>query len=145
MKKFSTARKKRPIGVTFMSGVVLIFAVTHLVKFGSAIADWQQLSLLLQISPLYLAASGLGWGLIGLLTSFGLWFGCRFVRFLTIGLIFSYSAFYWLDRFLMAGTDQPQVNLPFLIGLNILIIITNVFYLNLPRTRSFFVNGDMRL
>lgn len=128
-----------------MSGVVLIFAVTHLVKFGSAIANWQQLSLLLQISPLYLAASGLGWGLIGLLTSFGLWFGCRFGQFLTIGLIFSYSAYYWLDQFLLAGSDQSQVNLPFLIGLNTLIIIVSIIYLNLRRTRSFFENGDTRL
>lgn len=145
LKEVSTARMKRPTVVTLLSGAVLIFAVTHLVQFGSAIANWQELSLLLPFSPLYLTATGLGWGLAGLAVSISLWFGLRFARIMTIGLIVSYSVYYWLDRLLIARSDLFQINLPFALGLNIVILLVSLWLLNLSKVRSFLENGGMQV
>ncbi len=139
MTKSSTITRsvQRPWSVTLLAVVVLSIATLNLVRGWQAIAQREFLTELLDIPWLYLASSGLAWGLIGLVLFLGLWQGYAWASIYTSIAAILYSAYYWADRFLVA-TESTQANLPFAIILNLMIILLTFGILSRRRTRNFF-------
>ena len=120
--------------------VVLSIATLNLVRGWQAIAQREFLVDILPIPWLYVAASGLAWGLVGILLFIGLWLGYAWAYFYTALATLLYSAYYWVDRFLVAP-ERDQANLLFAIILNLVVILLTFWILSRRRTMSFF--GDL--
>ncbi len=94
----SAKRPKRPLCVSLLAFVVLIFTSLHLVRFVQVLSLWDFLSQLLEVSPIYLAGVGLFWGLVGLVLLWGLWRGSPFAPRATRLAALVYAMYYWIDR-----------------------------------------------
>ncbi|UCH58303.1 MAG: hypothetical protein JSV61_08755 [Anaerolineales bacterium] len=127
----------RPWSVTLLAVVVLSMAILNLVRGWQAIAQREFLFEILAVPWLYLASSGMVWGLIGLVLFLGLWQGYTRVPMYTALAAFLYSVYYWVDRMLVT-TDRAQANLPFALIFNLMIILLIFRILSLRKTRTFF-------
>jgi hypothetical protein len=139
---------KRPSGVTLLALGVLSIAGLNLVRFILAIRSWQFLSSLPGVSPLYLALSGLIWGVVGIPLFWSLWRGRHWAPRLLQAVMLTYAAYYWLDRIFLEervvnATQQSSsaflpLNWPFTITITALIMVVTVWVLSRPGTKIFF-------
>ena len=128
----------RPTTVTLLALGGLSIGGLNLLRFGEAIRQWRFLETLLPVSPLYLAASGLIWGIVWVALFLGLWGGRRWALPGAVLAALAYSLYYWADRLLSAG--GPGINWPFSAGLNLILLL---FVFLVPfgrRERDFFLN-----
>lgn len=135
-------KTRRPFFVTLLTVVVLIIASTHLVRFIEALSEWDFLSSLPRVSPVYLAATGLLWTLVGLPLIWGLWRGHAQARKAIRILTPAYTSYYWLDRTLVKSAVGSPANWPFALGLTIILLILIYWVLSTSRSRSFFGEID---
>jgi hypothetical protein len=102
------SRPRRPIRVTLLAMGVLTITSLHLLRLVEAVRQWQFLTELPGVSPLYLALNGSIWASAGLLLFWGLWRGhARAARFAPVYLLV-FALYYWLDRIFIAN---PAVSL----------------------------------
>jgi hypothetical protein len=127
----------RPLGVTFLALGVLTIASFNLIRFFQAIQLWGFLAEFPMISRPYLAASGLVWGVAGLVLAWGLWRGYTLAWRFTFIFAGAYTLYYWIDS-LWVGNSGIPANLPFSAGLNLILILVIVWILTRPGARSFF-------
>lgn len=127
----------RPTSVTLLAVMVLIITTLNLVRGWQAIAQQEFLLDLLPIPWLYVAISGFVWGLVGIILFLGLWLGFARFNFYAALATLLYSAYYWVDRFMLT-LERDQANLPFAIVLNLIIILLTFWILSRRRTMSFF-------
>jgi hypothetical protein len=127
----------RPMSVTILVLGVLTIAGFNLIRFYQAIRLWDFLSEFPTVSPLYLAASGLIWGIAGVTLANGLWRGYPPARRFTLIFIAAYTLYYWIDR-LLVSKPELSANLPFFAGLNFILWVATVWILTRPRVRAFF-------
>ena len=107
-------RPKRPLFVTWLLVLVLIFTGGQWLRFAAALQDWTFLAELpLSVPPAYLAASGLLWGLLGLGLLYGLWRGQTWAPRALQVTVLAYSLYYWIDRLWLAVPGPAQANRPF--------------------------------
>ena len=128
---------RRPLSVTILSLGVLIIAIIHLVRFWQALAQWRFLELLLPVSPLYIAASGLGWFLVLLPAAAGLWLGKAWAPPLARLASIGYSLYHWTDSLILrrgAGTGSWLFEL----GVTILVLTLIFAVLSRVKARHFF-------
>ncbi len=131
-------KPKRPFAVTLLAFLVLIVAVIYLIRLILALQEWAFLAGMLQFLPVYLALTGLGWGVIGLLLAWGLWRGQSWVpRFARLALLI-FSAYYWIDRFIRPGSTGRNSNWLFAVGLNVIILAWVFWRLSRPKVREYF-------
>jgi uncharacterized membrane protein (DUF2068 family) len=109
----------------------------NLLRFVQAIRQWDFLSELLSIPPFYLAATGLFWGILGLVAAWGLWRGRRWAPSLTIVAALAYTLYFWLDRLLLSS-DGPGINWPFVSTLNAALLFLTAWILTRGRAKAFF-------
>lgn len=104
--------------------------------------QWQFLAPLLNRLPLYLGLSGLIWTVVWLPLAWGLWRGdpwaFRLMRWATP----AYGIYFWLDRLILRTGLEPA-NLPFTVGLTILLIVFVFWTLSKASVRAFI--GDRRV
>lgn len=138
-------RPGRPFALKLLIAGLLFFSWMGWVRFQQALVNWTWLqSLPIAPSPLYLAASGAVWGLLGLVAGLGLWLR----RGWSIGLAriaatwFALS--YWLERLLLGRAPATQVNLPFALTLTALALFYTFGVLSLPRQRLGFAPRPCR-
>ncbi len=133
---------KRPRSVTVLVFGVLIFTGIYWTRFSQTLARWDFLrSLPLSVPPLYLAATGLLWGLLGLLLSWGLWRGWRRApRLLRISVL-AYFGFYWFDRLALAAHDRAGGNWPFMLVITTLVVVLVYWIMSRTAVRTYF--GEM--
>lgn len=115
-------RPRRPRIVTLAALAVLFVAGLNLARLQQVVVRWQFLQELLPVSPLYLALSGLVWGLCGLALAVGLWLGKFWARRALLPLALVFSLFYWYDRLFLKSDAQQLVSWPFSVGLNLLLL-----------------------
>jgi hypothetical protein len=96
---------RRPKSVTLLVLGVLSIAGTSLVRFAASIEQWQYLSALPGVHPLYLTLSGLIWLLVWLPLSVGLWFGKSWAPFATGAASLAYTIYWWADRIIAANVS----------------------------------------
>jgi uncharacterized membrane protein (DUF2068 family) len=132
-------KNKRPLSVTLLSLSVLSFAVIHLVRFGTTLAEWTFLaSLPLTVSPIYLAATGLIWGVVGLVLYPGLWFGKRWAKNTVFFAALVYGLYYWLEQLFIMDSPLRNSNWPFQIILSIVLLALTAWMIRRPETRTYF-------
>lgn len=127
----------RPLSVTILALGVLTYAGFNLIRFYQAIRLWDFLSAIPGISPLYLVASGLLWGAVGVALAWGLWRGYAPARRLTLVFAAAYALYTWIDR-LWISKPGLSANLPFSAGLTVLLLLVTAWILTRPRARIFF-------
>lgn len=111
--------RRRPASVTILALIVLMIAVLNLVRFLTAIRQFGLLVKILSISPVYLALTGLVWGVLGVLLFLGLWKGFNWAyRFGRLGIIL-YVSYFWIDRILVRSSPERWTNLPCLAGITV--------------------------
>ena len=116
-----TSPPKRPWPVTLLALLVLFIAVIHWTKFVIAIQQWDTLkSALTLVSPLYLALTGLGWGLVSIPFGWGLWAGkpWAWLGIQIAGALYTLAA--WIDLLWVAAPDLAPTRWLFTLGLSIL-------------------------
>jgi hypothetical protein len=134
---------KRPTGVTILGWGVLIIACLNLARLIQAVQQWDFLAELPRVFPLYLALSGLVWGLLALVLGWGIFKGMRWApAFGRLGTV-AYLGYFWLDRWLVQQAPERWTNLPFLLGITTLLGGWIFWYLSKPRICNYFgVNHD---
>ncbi len=131
--------KDRPRMITFLSILIFLISLFHLLKLSQAIIQWDILSTIpLTVSPLYLAADGLVWWVSGLILTWALWTGRSWTRKIGLSLALIFAAAFWIDLILITEPDILQtrwlINLVFtVLGLSAMFII-----LNTASSRDFF-------
>lgn len=132
-------RPKRPFFVTCLALVVLIIAALHLVRLTQVISEWKFLSELPNVSPAYLAASGLAWVLLGLLLAWGLWRGSGWAPLAARFLSLTYALYRWIERLIMARFGDPQSDWPFALAVTLVSLFIIYWGLSRPPVRAFFI------
>ena len=101
-----TITVKRPRQITILGWFFFLVSIFHFLKFIQVIWNIDLLrSLPVAVSPLYLAADGLVWGLAGLVLSRGMWKGKRWSRPAAMLLSFLYSLVFWADKIWIAEPE----------------------------------------
>ena len=129
---------KRPLIVTSLAVVVLTISVLNLIRFIQAISLWKILMDLPGLSPVYLAASGLIWTLLGLLLSWGLWRGNARAPAAARILCVAYFIFEWVERFIMVRLGNELENWPFFLAFTLLSLGVIFWGLSRENVRAFF-------
>ena len=129
-------KNPRPFSVTLLALGVLTIATINLIRFALTLAQWQFLNEILLIPPLYLAISGLIWGLVWLPIAWGLWRGYGWVPRLTLLATLAYTLYYWLDRLLLS--NNAGSNWRFAIVFNIILITIIYWLLSRRKAKAFF-------
>lgn len=134
-------RPKRPYGITLLALGVLGIAGWGLLRMLLAAWQWQFLAELPGVSPLYMALSGLAWGILSLPLFWGLWRGLPWAPRLAPALVLTYAIYYWLDVVFMmdqlSGGALPK-NWLFAILLTVVMLGYTVWALNRPAAKEFF-------
>jgi hypothetical protein len=130
--------KRRPFGVTVLTGLVLTLAVINLVRMTQAVLLWEFLKDLLPFTPLYLVLNGSFWGLTGLIVAVLVWSGWKKTPQLTLAYFGLFSLLLWLDRLFMPGYPGRNSNWPFVIGINIILFAWSVWFLLKSKARKYF-------
>jgi len=131
--------KDRPRMITFLSILIFLISLFHLLKLSQVIIQWDILTTIpLTVSPLYLAADGLVWWISGLILTWGLWTGRSWTRKIGLSLALIFAAVFWIDLIWITEPDILQtrwlINLVFtVLGLSGIFII-----LNTASSRDFF-------
>jgi len=134
----SPQASKRPSGVTMLGWGVLIIASLNLVRLVQALRQWDFLAGLPALMPLYLALSGLVWGLFALILSWGIFKGAGWAPgYARLGVL-AYSLYFWMDRGLIQHAPERWTNWPFILGLMVLVGGCIFWMLSQPRNRTYF-------
>lgn len=130
---------KRPLSVTFLTWVVLILAVLGWLRLAEVIRRWDFLQSLSPSPPvLYLASTGLIWGLVATCLVWGLFLGRWWApRLMQISAL-SYAAYYWLDRLLVAASSAIASRWPFALALTVALLVYTFWVFSRPKAQQFF-------
>ena len=132
------SRPSRPIRVTLLAVGVLIITSLHLLRLVEAVRQWQFLADLPDVSPVYLALTGLIWASAGLLLFWGLWRGhARAARFAP-GYLLVFALYYWLDRIFVANQDVSLANWPVPAALTVFSLAYTFLALRARASRDYF-------
>lgn len=142
----------RPWSVTLLALGVLSIAGLNLTRMVLALRLWDLLTTWLGVSPLYLALSGLVWGLVGLPLFWGLWRGLRWAPRLAEALALSYALYYWLDHIFLvdhrlsepagAASSFLPINWPFAAAVTALLLAYTIWTLGRPVVKAFFGSDE---
>ena len=128
----------RPLSVTILTLLVLIFAASKSVRFIESVNSLGFYSEILPIPTEYLVFSGLFWAVISIPLILGLWLGAGwapwYIRFLSI----IYSIYYWLEYYLLVLPNRSIKNWPFILGINILVLVWIYWVLSRKRVKTYF-------
>lgn len=132
---------RRPPAVTLLALLVLCSTAWNFVRFASALAGWDLIASYAKTAgPLYIALSGLAWGLAGLPLYAGLILGLPWARVTSGMAIGSYLLYYWLDRLLLSAA--PRAGMSFAALISLLVIGFTLFALLGPGSQQHFIKRD---
>jgi hypothetical protein len=132
--------QRRPFTVTILIVVVLIFTSLNILRMHTAIRDRDFLtSLPMTVPVLYYVITGAVWGGIGVALAFGLFGGRKWSSSLAKFVTLLYTAYYWLDRLVIADRFSITSRWQFVTGLTILLAVSVFWVLKLPKTRAFLI------
>ena len=118
--------------------IALTLMIFNAVRFGTALTQWRLIMDFMSLPmPLYIASTGLLWALCWFIVYWGIERGKKWTSPVTLGVSFSYIAYYWIDRFLFhsaAGRDNTKFALVMTFVLGLFVIIA----LALPKSRAYF-------
>jgi hypothetical protein len=109
----SSPQKSRPFLVTLLALAVLSIAGLSLLRLALAVQQWQFLAGYAELSPAYLALSGLLGFVLATPLFIGLWRWQPWSRRAAPAFAIGYALYFWLDRLLLHRAS-PHENWPFL-------------------------------
>jgi len=137
MRPSSVPPRQRPLTVTILAIAVLIIAVGNLTRLWATVRNWETLtSLGVSPGPIYIALSGIFWAIAFLILFSLIWVGHHRARNANLIVIGLYIVYYWIDR-LVFQSRIPQKNIPFAIGMTILVVFYTLLSLSLPANIAF--------
>ena len=131
-------KSPRPIVLSILVIFILWLTIWNGLRLGKVILFWKTLEDY-GVSPLYISLSGVLWLIIGLLLIWGLWQGKAWGRITVICGSAGYSSWYWFDRLVL---QEPHSNWPFVLIINIFILLLILFILFSRKTRRFFIKRE---
>ena len=141
-------KNERPFGVTLLAVLVLSLSVLSLLRFGSAISQWDILAEFApHPGPLFIMLTGLLWTLIGFPLFLGLWLGYSLALRAALPSSAIYASYYWLDRLSYQFRLEPN-NWLFALGATIIVLVFTVIIVTHPSTKMFFdvsIGNDQQL
>ena len=138
-------KRKRPWSVTWLALGVLSLVAVYLTRFGTTVSQWDFLSRLpLSISPFYLAATGLFWGLSALPLVWGLWRGKAWSTKALRVYSLLFTLYYWLEEWLIESSPLRNTNWPFLLSLTVVLLILVFWIISRPKVRNFIGEKNER-
>ncbi|OQY36330.1 MAG: hypothetical protein DRI56_05895 [Chloroflexota bacterium] len=126
-----TPQPQRPWLIIILVLIIGVFAGIHWLKFIITLQQWDAIeNAPMLVSPLYLALTGIGWGLVSIPLMWGLWVGKPWAR---VGVQIAgvlYFLAIWFDALWIAATDIVQTRWLFdlilsILGLSILFAATH--------------------
>jgi len=131
---------QRPLSVTLLIAVVLIFMSLNIVRAITAFQSWPLLSSLpLKVPVSYFIVTGTLWGVNGLVLVFGLLTRKKWVLPLSMILTLGYPLYHWIDRFFIAEWTVIKTRWQFDFGLTLLIILLAFWIFKHPKTSIFLI------
>ena len=124
----------RPIGITILEILFLLFAAWNDLRLGETIFFWKTLAEY-GADPLYIALTGAIWLIVALLLFWALWRGKTWGRAAALAGTLVYSAWYWFDRLAL---QKPHANSPFAVVANIVFLLFILIILFSRKPRRFF-------
>jgi hypothetical protein len=128
----------RPRRVTILMVIVFFFVCFHLLRFVLSIIEWENLSVLLPISPVYITLNGLLWSIVGLALAWGLYHRSRWAPWLARFTCVGYFLFYWVDRLFISRMSGIGSNAFFALAITILVIAWVFWVFSLSGTKQYF-------
>ena len=119
----------RPFSVTIIIWLVLIIAVSNLIRFARTIYQWDFLLGLIDIHPLYLIITGLVWGFFGLVLVWGLVKAHRWSYSLMRWGAVLYIFYIWVDRLFISSPTIRSTNNLFVCIFSMLVLLWVVWVL----------------
>jgi len=131
--------RSRPRSITFISILFFLSGLFNILKLSQVILKWNTLiSLQISISPLYLAVSGLVWGISGLFISWSLWVGKSWAWKPALGIMLLYTISFWIDLIWIAEPTVLQTRWLVNLCLTIIGLPTIYFSLSSKLSQDFF-------
>jgi len=125
---------ERPIGLTILEILFLLFAAWNGLRLGESIFFWKTLAEY-GAYPLYIALTGAIWLIAAMFLFWVFWRGKTWGRAAAFAGTLGYSVWYWLDRLVL---QKPHANLSFVVVANIAFFLFVLIILFSRKTRRFF-------
>ena len=93
--------------------------------------------------PFYIAFGGAVWGAAGLACALALWLRRPFAPLLAYTAALFCTLWYWADRLFLAQNSLANLNWPFALGVNLLLLLFIFLVLALPRQKKFFKSKNL--
>ncbi|HKJ28048.1 MAG TPA: hypothetical protein VJ965_10445 [Anaerolineales bacterium] len=101
----------RPWLIVLLAVMLVLFTAFQFVRFGEAVAWWSFLAgLPMRVPPLYLALTGLGWGVFGGVAVWQLWLGKPAAKCTIRILSVTYALYYWVEQLLLMTNPLRNTN-----------------------------------
>jgi hypothetical protein len=132
--------KNRPFGVTLFLWMVLCLSVWGLLRLLAVVRWWDVLNLFhSSLSPAYLAVTGAGWMVAGLVLCWGAWTRKRWAYLAVPISLIVWLAEYWLERIFF---QDPRANLTFMIAITIVVVAITLLITYNRKTKEFFLRSE---
>ena len=113
----------RPFSVTIIIWLVLIIAVSNLIRFVRTLIQWDFLLDLIDIHPVYLLVSGVVWGIFGLALVWGLIRANEWSYYVLRWGAALYIVYIWLDRLVFSSPTIRNTNNLFVSIVSLLVMV----------------------
>jgi len=117
-----------------------MIAGINLYRCLEALLQWRFLAELLPALPFYQMVSGIGWSIAGIPIAWGLWRGARWAARLTPYASITYILYAWIDRLVLRASLEAY-NLPFALGITVVLLTSILWIVSRPRAKSFFMEN----
>jgi hypothetical protein len=132
--------EKRPFGVTLFLWMVLCLSVWGALRLLGALRWWDVLDRFhSRLNPAYLAITGAGWMIAGIVLLWSVWAGKRWAHLALPIAIFAWLAEYWLERIFF---QDPRANLTFMLVVTIAIAAMTLLITFNRRTKEFLLKSE---
>jgi hypothetical protein len=128
----------RPLSVTLLIVVVLIFTGLNLLRLILTIQSWIFLAGLLPVSPWYLALTGLVWTILGCALIWGLWLRLAWAPNASRLLSGIYMLYYWVDRLFVANRSGLEASWPFTLVVCLMLFLWILWLFTRRKIRNYF-------
>jgi len=128
----------RPLRVTLLAVGVLTIASLHMLRLVEAVRQWQFLTSLAGVSPIYPALTGLIWAAVGLALFWRLWRGHAWAARSAPGCVVVFGLYYWLDRVWIANRAVSLTNWPVTAVLTAFGLVYTFWALRARASRDYF-------
>jgi hypothetical protein len=135
-------RIHRPPGVTILALLVLSCVGFSLVRLVQAFSQWNYLLSLRPFLPVYLEASAILWGSIGLAVFVGLWFGKRWAPNTARVASVLFLLFYWVDVLWVTDPAGRSANQFFMVCLQLALLALVFGILAHPAAKEYFRRNE---